>query len=133
MAQTERYAEQSTPAGDRRWRLPMCYGRRGVSLIILVAVILWAVPTLGFVRTYQTRCKIFYNGEKPLVVTSTIRVKLSGKHVMMLVRTPNGKTFIIENGGPDQKEWFLDHKVAEVLKSKDPDPCFQNEKVKVCF
>jgi hypothetical protein len=97
-----------------------------------MALILWAVPTLSFERTYKTPCEIFYQRDKPFVVTCTVKVRLNGKHAVLFVRTPNHKTFIIENGAADQNEWFLDHKVA-ALKSEEPDPCFQNEKVKVCF
>jgi hypothetical protein len=102
-------------------------------LIILVALIFWAAPTMGFVGSYRAPCEIFYKGDKPLVVTCMVTVGLNRKHVVMLARTPNGRTFIIENGGPGQDKWFLNHKVAAVLKSKGPDPCFQNEQVKVCF
>jgi hypothetical protein len=133
MAQTERYAEQCALAGGQRWKPTMCCRPCGAALIVLGAMIFWAVPTLGFEGTYKAPCEIFYKGDKPFVVTCTIRVGLNRKHVVMLARTPNGKSFRIENGGPDQNEWFLDHKAAEVIKAKQPDPCFQNEKVKVCF
>jgi hypothetical protein len=107
--------------------------RYGPLLIVVVAPIFWVAPTLAFEGTYKAPCEIFYRGVKPFVVTCTVRVGLNKKHVVMSAQTPNGKAFVIENGGPDENEWFLDHKVAEVLRTNDPDPCFQNEKVRVCF
>lgn len=117
-------------ATDRRWRLHRCHRQCGVALIVLSALIFRAAPILAFERIYREPCEIAYKGDRPFVVTCVVSVGIDNQHVVMTARTPNGKAFIIENGGPDENEWFLDHKEAEV---KGPDPCFQNAQVKVCF
>jgi hypothetical protein len=48
------------------------------------------------------------------------------------VQTPNGKTFILEKGRFDNGEWYLDHEIS-VKISDEPNPCYQNKRLKLCF
>jgi hypothetical protein len=57
---------------------------------------------------------------------------MTERHGLVLAKTPNGKTFVIENDKFDASKWYLDHGAA-VETSGEPLHCYRNDRVQVCL
>lgn len=81
---------------------------------------------------FKLPCAISYDGGSSIVTNCLVKTSLSQGSVRQRVQTPNGKTFILERDPSDYGKWYLDHKAA-VKVSEEPNPCYQNEQLKLCF
>ena len=109
----------------------MRYQRLGTTLIGFVALISWPTPAPSFEGSFRVPCEISYRGEAPFVVICAVKVTTTRGHVVEIARTPNGRAFVVKNDGGSE-EWLLDHEKA-VLTSEEPNPCYKNAEVQVCF
>jgi len=109
----------------RHWRL-------GTALFILGGLLCYGYPSSSFDGRFKLPCMIIYNGKPPFVVTCEVRINVIERHVLKLARTPNGRTFVIENDKVDASKWYLDHEAA-VQTSGEPIACYRNDRVQVCL
>jgi hypothetical protein len=110
----------------------MCHWRLGTALFILGGLLCYGHPSSGFDGKFKLPCMIFYNEKPAFVVTCEVRINVTERHFLELARTPNGRTFVIENGKVDASKWYLDHEAA-VETSGEPLPCYRNARVQVCL
>jgi hypothetical protein len=73
-----------------------------------------------------------YNGFPPIETNCMVRSSILQEFAIDIVETPNGKAFILENDKADTNKWYLNHQVA-VKISNEPEPCYRNNEVQICF
>src|SRR5262245_52514188 len=110
----------------------MCNRRFGIALIVLGALIFPVNSTFGFEGSFKLPCMVSYDNKVPFVVSCAVTIHIKEGHVVEMVKTPNGKFFIIENGAVDSSKWYLNHKAA-IITASEPKPCYSNAEVKVCL
>lgn len=103
-----------------------------VWVILLGIGISSPVAAAGSQSLFKLPCTISYDGGASIATHCLVKNSASQGSVIERVQTPNGKIFILENDRVDHEKWYLDHKVA-VKVSDEPDPCYQNEKLTLCF
>lgn len=79
---------------------------------------------------YRLPCMIVYDGQPPITTSCLANISVSVNKWVEIIRTNNGRSFIIEKTGPGQ--WHLDHEQA-VRVSDEPTTCFQSRYVRVCL
>ena len=80
--------------------------------------------------TFRLPCMIVYDEQTPISTNCLITVELSGDVMIEKVTTGNGRSFKIEKRNSAQ--WYLNHQTA-IKISDEPNTCYQNRQVKVCF
>jgi len=100
--------------------------------VIITGSLVYMYAASAFDAMYKLPCSISYDG-KPIITTNCMMSMRISKEVMVAtIKTPNGRTFIIENDIADVNGWYLNHKRAEKV-SDEPNTCYQNTQVKICF
>ena len=84
----------------------------------------------GSQSLFKLPCTISYDSGTS--IATNCLVNSSQGSMIERVQTPNGKFFVLENDPSDHAKWYLDHKSA-VKVSEEPNPCYQNQQLKVCF
>lgn len=110
----------------------MYHWRLGTAFLIFAILLFCSGAAPSFEGKFKLPCMISYNGQQSLVVECMVTINISDGHVVELAETPNGRSFIITNDKFDASKWYLDHETA-VKTSDEPDPCYRNDRVKVCL
>ena len=103
-----------------------------VTFAILLVVLSYTHALAGSESLFKLPCTISYNGNPPIETNCIVRSSMSQGFMVDTVQTPNGKTFILENDQSDTDKWYLNHQAA-VKVSGEPNPCYQNTTVSICF
>lgn len=110
----------------------MCCLWLNTALPVIIALLCYTNAALAFDAIFKLPCSISYNGKPPITTDCTASIRMSQEVVVATIKTPNGKTFNIENNISDIDEWYLNHERAEKV-SEEPNTCYQNQQVKICF
>jgi hypothetical protein len=116
----------------QRGRPSMRPCRLSTAVLIITAFFCYGRAATGFEGNFKLPCLIYYNKKLPVAVTCAVMVTLEKGHIIELAKTPNGKTFVIENDKSDSDKWYLDHEPA-VETSGEPASCYRNSQVRVCL
>jgi hypothetical protein len=100
--------------------------------IPLVLYLSCTTAEAGSQSLFRLPCTISYDGRASIATNCMLTSSMSQGSMVQRVQTPNGKTFILENDPSDNGKWYLDHEPA-VKISEEPNPCYQNQQVKLCF
>jgi hypothetical protein len=96
-----------------------------VSLIV-------AFCAAGSQSLFKLPCTISYNGSPLIETDCEVSSTLERGYIVERVRTPNGKSFILESSRSETDEWHLNHQTATKV-SDEPKPCYRNRSVEICF
>jgi hypothetical protein len=110
----------------------MTHHRFATALPILVVLLFCGHTASGFEGEFKVPCTIAYNGFPPIETNCMVRSRIIQELTLDIVETPNGKAFILENDKADTSKWYLNHQVA-VKTSDEPEPCYRNNEVQICF
>jgi hypothetical protein len=110
----------------------MTHRRLDTALPMLVVLLFCGHMAAGFEGEFKVPCTIAYNGFPPIETNCIIRSSIIQEFALHRVETPNGKAFILENDKADTSKWYLNHQVA-VKTSDEPEPCYRNNEVQICF
>ena len=103
-----------------------------LAFIAALAITLVSDTALAFEATFKLPCMIVYAGKLPISTLCIASISMSNGMTIEKVKTPNDRTFIIENDKPGMGAWYLDHERA-VKVSDEPNTCYQNQQVKICL
>ena len=106
----------------------VCLRPRTALAIPLIAVFCAA----GSQSLFKLPCQISYNGSPAITTECEVSSTLERGYTVERVRTPNGKSFILESGRSETDEWHLDHLRATKV-SDEPNPCYRSALVEICF
>jgi hypothetical protein len=101
-----------------------------IMLALSVTIIITTSRALAFQATYRLPCMIFYPGKPPISTNCVANIKESASAWVNIVKTSNGKSFIIEKDSA--AHFYLDHEPCDMV-SDEPNPCYQNREVKLCL
>jgi hypothetical protein len=106
---------------------------RSVTTVILTLVILsmHATAALADRATYRLPCTISYKGKPPITTDCLVNIETSQGRVLEIIKTRNGKAFVIQHDNSTGEEWYIDHTPATRI-SDEPSTCYQNEEVTLC-
>lgn len=85
----------------------------------------------AFEATYRLPCIILYHDKAPITTNCLANITTSGRSWVEIVKTGNGKSFSIEEDD-GTGHFYLDHEPCDKV-SDEPNPCYQNWKVKLCL
>ena len=108
--------------------------RSSSTALAISLVVYWScmAAVAGSQSLFRVPCTISYDGGELIATNCMVTSRLSQGFLVQKVQTPNGKTFILEKGRFDNGEWYLDHEIS-VKISDEPNPCYQNKRLKLCF
>jgi hypothetical protein len=86
----------------------------------------------GSQSLFKLPCQISYNGNPSIETECEVSSTLERGYTVARVRTPNGKSFILESSRSETDEWYLNHQTATKV-SDEPKPCYRNRSVEICF
>jgi hypothetical protein len=106
--------------------------RRSLIMVMLGATFIVAAgsATLAFQSAYRLPCMIFYRGAAPITTNCVVNITATGNSWIETVKTENGRKFIIHKDGAER--WYLDHELSDKV-SDEPNTCYQNRELKLCF
>ena len=103
--------------------------RLGIALAIPLIAVFCAA---GSQSLFKLPCQISYDGSPSIETECKVSSTLEHGYVVERVRTPNGKTFILESNRSETDERYLNHLKATKV-SDEPNPCYRNRSVEICF
>jgi hypothetical protein len=106
--------------------------RLRAALAIPLIVVFWTNASAGSQSLFKLPCMISYNGSPSIATDCEVSSTLERGYTVERVRTPNGKSFILENGKSEIDEWYLNHQKATKV-SDEPNPCYRSALVEICF
>jgi hypothetical protein len=86
----------------------------------------------GLTASFMVPCTIIYEEHSAITTSCLITLHKFDHMVLEIVRTPNGRQFILEDFVSDSDSWYLNHKPA-VMTSEGLHPCYQNQQVTLCL
>lgn len=86
----------------------------------------------GAQSLFRLPCMISSNGSPSIATDCEVSSTLERGYIVERVRTPNGKTFILESNRSETDEWYLNHQKATKV-SDEPNPCYRSASVEICF
>jgi hypothetical protein len=98
----------------------------------ILVVLLVHTHTASGQSLFRVPCAISYNGSQPIETNCLVRSSMTHGLMTEMVQTSNGKTFVLENYNSNNGEWYLDHQRAAKV-SDEPNPCYRNPVVQICF
>jgi hypothetical protein len=106
---------------------------RWLSAAFPILIVLTFCPHIALGESvFKLPCAISYNRGPAIDTTCLVRSSMAHGFTVEMVQTPNGKTFILDNAKTDTDEWYLNHQRAAKV-SDEPDPCYRNTLVEICF
>jgi hypothetical protein len=126
------------PEPIRLYALPPRVPRRAgaLSKLMLPALIfllqLRSEAAHGFEMLDKRPCTIAYNRGLPVHMDCLVRSSMSQGVLVEIVRTPDGKTFRIENTSADIDKWFVNRKRA-IKSGTEARPCYTISQIEICF
>ena len=113
-----------------------------IAILIAAALAILASATGANAEFWEetSSCSVADHGRPRVTfeVCTTIHGMAFG-HESLSVETPNGRTFVIENGVPPYAEtyhipkWTLDGKPAKVIDGPGKGSCYENRSTSFCF
>jgi hypothetical protein len=107
--------------------------RQSVTTPILALIILsvHATAALADRATYRLPCTISYKGKPPITTNCLVDIENSQGRVLEIIKTRNGKAFVIQHDNSTVEQWYIDHTPATRI-SDEPSTCYQNKEVTLC-